>query len=180
MEEIIRELLEKHDLTSVDISYYLFSLLAIGFRYIYLLGLKANNGNSSNTDSSITDYLSNYYEYLDRIQRNELSDYELQILSDLARKLVDLPRFLPQSHTDWLQLAENLLQNICNENNVEIITYATLLPLSLFMLNHFPHREIFELIWNDSLLSRIRWPSVHFTPTMAGGSWQSYKINQSD
>lgn len=70
MEEIIRELLEKHDLTSVDISYYLFSLLAIGFRYIYLLGLKANNGNSSNTsDSYITDYLSNYYEYLDRVQR---------------------------------------------------------------------------------------------------------------
>lgn len=85
--------------------------------------------------------------------------------------MVDLPRFLPKSHTDWLQLAENLLQNICNENTVEIITYATLLPLSLFVLNHFPHREIFELIWNDSLLSRVKWPSVHFTPTMAGGSW---------
>jgi hypothetical protein len=85
--------------------------------------------------------------------------------------LVDLPRFLPKSHTDWLRLAEDLLQNICNENTVEIITYATLLPLGLFVINHFPHREIFELVWNDSLLSRLRWPSVHFKPTMAGGNW---------
>jgi hypothetical protein len=88
MEEIIRELIEKQGLTSVEISYYLFSLLAIGFRYIYLLGLKDKSGNSSDTfDFSVTDYLSNYYEYLDRIQKNKLSNDELQILSDLAKKI---------------------------------------------------------------------------------------------
>jgi hypothetical protein len=160
MEEIIRELIEKHDFTSVDLSYYLSALLAIAFRYMYLLNLKSG---TSNPEISI----SSYSEYLTRVQQGELTATEMQTLSDLHKKLVDLPRLLPQSNKGWLELAEEVLRNLCTDTNIEIVAYS-LLPLGLFVVNNL-HKDIFELIWHDSFLSRVQWPSVKFTPVMAGG-----------
>lgn len=160
MEKIIRELIEKHDFTSVDLSYYLSALVAIAFRYMYLLSLKTGNSNTSE--------ISNYSEYLTRVQEGELTATEMQIISDLHRKLVDLPRLLPQSTKGWLELAEEVLRNLCDDTSIEIVAYS-LLPLGLFVVNGL-HKDIFESIWHNSFLSRVQWPSVKFTPVMAGGS----------